>query len=171
MASVFITVGTTSFNELVNAATSLSFVSTLVSLGYCSLLIQYGSGEPIYMHNLAKLQDAQLDITVSGYAYKPSINDDMAAADLVISHAGAGSILQALRLQKRLIVVSNSGLMDNHQSELAQAMKEKNYCECSTISALEDALRRMNAQRQMAEFPKAATDTFAKLIDDHMGFA
>lgn len=45
---------------------------------------------------------------------------------------GSGSMLQALRLHKRLIVVSNTSLMDNHQVELAQAMQQKNYCCCST---------------------------------------
>lgn len=40
-------------------------------------------------------------------------------------------MLQALRLHKRLIVVSNTSLMDNHQVELSQAMQQKNYCCCS----------------------------------------
>lgn len=44
---------------------------------------------------------------------------------------GSGTILQTLRLNKKLIVVVNKSLMDNHQYELAQAMHIKNYAICS----------------------------------------
>lgn len=40
---------------------------------------------------------------------------------------GSGSILEALRLNKRLIVVTNPLLMDNHQAELASAMAQAGY--------------------------------------------
>ncbi len=49
---------------------------------------------------------------------------------------GSGSILEALRLKKRLIVVVNDRLMDNHQQELADAMMQENYllaCHCEYI--------------------------------------
>jgi UDP-N-acetylglucosamine transferase subunit ALG13 len=36
-------------------------------------------------------------LTIQTYQYKPSLRPDVDAADLVISHAGAGSILEALR--------------------------------------------------------------------------
>ena len=50
-------------------------------------------------------------------------------ADLIISHAGAGSCLEALENRRRLLVVINESLMDNHQIELACALKECNYLE------------------------------------------
>lgn len=40
---------------------------------------------------------------------------------------GSGSILEALRYQIPLIVVPNTGLLDNHQEELAVAMDRNNY--------------------------------------------
>jgi beta-1,4-N-acetylglucosaminyltransferase len=46
---------------------------------------------------------------------------------LVISHAGSGSILEALRYQVPLVVVPNTALLDNHQEELAVAMEKQNY--------------------------------------------
>ncbi len=36
-----------------------------------------------------------LDVQV--YQYKPSLQSDAQSADLIISHAGAGSVLEALR--------------------------------------------------------------------------
>jgi beta-1,4-N-acetylglucosaminyltransferase len=46
---------------------------------------------------------------------------------------GSGTMLQTLRLSKKLIVVVNESLMDNHQYELAQAMHEKGYAILSEI--------------------------------------
>lgn len=46
---------------------------------------------------------------------------------LVVSHAGSGSILEALRYQVPLIVVPNTSLLDNHQEELADAMQRSGY--------------------------------------------
>ncbi|HIH16488.1 MAG TPA: hypothetical protein HA252_03730 [Candidatus Diapherotrites archaeon] len=51
-------------------------------------------------------------------------------ADLVISHGGAGSIIHALRLKKKLIVVPRLERFgehtDSHQVELAKAMEREN---------------------------------------------
>jgi len=41
--------------------------------------------------------------------------------------AGSGSIMESLRLHKKLVVVVNEDLMDNHQIELAQALSERQY--------------------------------------------
>lgn len=50
-------------------------------------------------------------------------------ADLIVSHAGAGSCLEALENKRKLLVVINETLMDNHQIELASALKERSYLE------------------------------------------
>jgi len=36
------------------------------------------------------------------------------SADFIISHCGAGTILEALRLNKSLLAVINNSLMNNH---------------------------------------------------------
>jgi len=66
--------------------------------------------------------DSKLDLHIRCYDFQPSLSDDMKKADLIISHAGAGTIMEGLGLQKKLIVVINTLLMDNHQEELAGAM-------------------------------------------------
>ena len=45
----------------------------------------------------------------------------------MLTSLGSGTILEALRYQVPLIVVPNTGLLDNHQEELAIAMERNNY--------------------------------------------
>ncbi|KAJ9085352.1 N-acetylglucosaminyldiphosphodolichol N-acetylglucosaminyltransferase catalytic subunit alg13 [Entomophthora muscae] len=40
---------------------------------------------------------------------------------------GSGSILESLRLRKRLVVVVNNTLADNHQAELAEELEKNSY--------------------------------------------
>jgi UDP-N-acetylglucosamine transferase subunit ALG13 len=64
-------------------------------------------------------------LNVETYDFRESLLQDMTDADLIISHCGAGSILEILTLQKASIGVINEDLMDNHQHELAEAMRGK----------------------------------------------
>ena len=59
----------------------------------------------------------------------------LAVAMIILTQLlGAGTILQALRMRnKKLIVVVNMSLMDNHQYQLAQVMQSNNYAICSDI--------------------------------------
>lgn len=46
---------------------------------------------------------------------------------VVITHAGAGSILEGLRMGVAMIVVANPRLLDNHQEELAEELARQGY--------------------------------------------
>lgn len=52
---------------------------------------------------------------VEAFPFTPSLDAEMKNAQLVVSHAGSGSVFEALKLRKRLLVVVNDALMDNHQ--------------------------------------------------------
>lgn len=54
-------------------------------------------------------------LTVEAFDYVPSLAQYMSGAALIISHAGSGSVFEALRLRKPLIAVPNAILMANHQ--------------------------------------------------------
>lgn len=56
------------------------------------------------------------------YRFKPTLAADFESSSLVVSHAGAGSVFEALRAEKPLLVVVNPILADNHQTELADAL-------------------------------------------------
>ncbi|RYP30890.1 hypothetical protein DL767_006022 [Monosporascus sp. MG133] len=59
---------------------------------------------------------------------------------VIISHAGSGSILDALRVNARLIAVPNPALMDNHQEELAEEMERQGYVVWGKLGSLADAV-------------------------------
>jgi beta-1,4-N-acetylglucosaminyltransferase len=96
----------------------------MASHGYTHLIIQYGKGAPPVLPEKDKLPDT---LHVESYAFKSSLAPDMEQADLILSHAGAGTVTEALRLGKRMVVVINSILMHNHQTELANAMGSRKH--------------------------------------------
>lgn len=85
------------------------------------------------------------------------------------SKSGSGSILEALRLRKRLIVVANEDLMDNHQMELGSALQEQNYLVCCTVNQLESALKGKDYE-SLQPFPEPDPSRFATFLDNHLGF-
>ncbi|XP_066923278.1 UDP-N-acetylglucosamine transferase subunit ALG13-like [Clytia hemisphaerica] len=130
MKNIFVTVGTTEFDSLLNAVTSTKVLDHFVEKGYTHLTLQKGRGQ----FELSKENHKCLKIEC--FDYKDSIAGDMNEASLVISHAGAGSILETLSLWKPLIVVVNEELMDNHQFELASKMADEGYlfyCTCASL--------------------------------------
>lgn len=134
--SIFVTVGTTSFDPLVQVSSSVEFCELIASLGYTKLTIQYGRGAYIPFSTLQSAIDERQPLVDSAnvqchsYRFKPSLHMDVQNATLIISHAGAGSIMEALYADKPQIVVINDQLMNNHQYELAYALEQRQYLLC-----------------------------------------
>jgi beta-1,4-N-acetylglucosaminyltransferase len=81
---------------------------------------------------------------VEYFDYKPCILNYIDSASIIISHAGAGTALDALRANKKLIVVPNESLLDNHQLELAKKLADEGYCLMASCSELEAVLEKIN---------------------------
>ena len=141
LGTVFVTVGTTKFDALIQAVDTPEFADALISKGYKKLVIQKGAGR-YQLQTLVPLgsQHHQLcnGLQIEVFEFAPSLADHMKAADLIISHAGSGSIFEALRLRKTLVAVPNAILMDNHQAELADHLAHLQYI----VSAKPDTLTR-----------------------------
>ncbi|KAK5075164.1 N-acetylglucosaminyldiphosphodolichol N-acetylglucosaminyltransferase catalytic subunit alg13 [Lithohypha guttulata] len=139
----FVTVGATaSFTSLIRAVLEPAFLETLHAQKYTELRIQYGKdGKKIFEDYIWVLPDdlkQKVQIEITGFDFrKDGLREEMLAArkgggqqgaeGCVISHAGSGSILDALRIEVPIIVVPNTDLLDNHQLELAEALAEQNY--------------------------------------------
>lgn len=109
----------------------------------------------------------------------------MEGADLILSHAGAGSIMEGLEQcrsaaatanttsKKRLVVVTNAALMNAHQSELADALEARGHL--FVINDPKELLDDETLQRIDAfdPIPFEGGDggvDFAALVDNHFGF-
>jgi len=158
---VFVTVGTTHFDSLVAKVCEKAVQDQLVSSGYSSLLIQAGKSAPS-----SPASDSPLVVT--WYNYKPSLQDDMVQADLVISHAGAGTCLEVLELGKPLIVVVNDQLMGNHQVELAEQLAKDNHLVYATPSTLLETIRNFSPD-SLTPYKRGNTKLFSDFIDNLMG--
>uniref|UniRef100_A0A2S2P0Q2 UDP-N-acetylglucosamine transferase subunit ALG13 n=1 Tax=Schizaphis graminum TaxID=13262 RepID=A0A2S2P0Q2_SCHGA len=130
--TVFVTVGTTKFNELIDTVTDRRTLEALKRNGYTSMILQIGNGTFV-------LEPSDV-IEISSYTFKPDIGPDMINSDLIISHGGAGSIMQALDYGKPLLVVINEKLMDNHQYELAEKLCEEKYLYYTTCENLRNCI-------------------------------
>ena len=124
---VFVTVGTTRFDALVESASHATFLAAARRLGFASVVIQHGQGPAPRAPPLPLPASAPL-AALSFYGLKPDIGADVRGAGVVVSHAGAGSVFEALRAGRRLLVACNPALAGNHQEELAGAMAQGGHC-------------------------------------------
>jgi len=223
--TVFVTVGTTKFDQLIEAIDSRAFAEACVAQGYRRLLVQSGRGTyypavlesmassssssrgpdenqvarrrsshvrrapatssarsclgpiiPPPPHSFVSTMELQGDVrefslVVSGgrekgstvslevtiFEYATSLQPMFEAADLVVTHAGAGSTFEALSVDKLLIAIPNPSLMGNHQKELADhlaAMGHLVTCAPSTV----DIVRAVETLADVELVPYRAVD-------------
>lgn len=165
---IFVTVGTTEFNELIDYLDSSAFVDMLLSLRCRTLVLQIGRGNfPLNLPELCTAAGIQYDC----FRFKADLHKEMAKSHLVLSHCGAGSIIEAMDLRKPLIVVVNSSLQGDHQRELSDALAHSNHCLTTTTSTLFGCLSGIVSGETRLEsfgnpFPDADLDLFPAAIDD-----
>ncbi|KAF7654121.1 hypothetical protein LDENG_00073760 [Lucifuga dentata] len=162
MKSVFVTVGTTSFDELIESITSADAIQVLKARGYEHLVLQVGRG------SLLPGPESCPHVKLEAFRFKDSIAEDIKQADLVISHAGAGSCMEVLGAGKPLLVVVNDKLMDNHQLELARRLHTDShllYCTCSTLT---ETLRNMDLS-VLLPFMPGEPKIFADFLNRALG--
>ncbi len=104
--NVFVTVGTTSFDPLVEAIDNGPLAA--------SALIQIADG-------------ARQPENARWFNFEPDIQKHIDSADVVVCHAGAGSIFKLLEKGIVPLVVPNTVRRDKHQLEIARWLIEKRY--------------------------------------------
>ncbi|KAH9900061.1 hypothetical protein F4778DRAFT_739868 [Xylariomycetidae sp. FL2044] len=148
----FVTVGATAgFRPLVAEVVSPAFIETLKQLSFTQLIVQCGPDYPFFLHAKESLsEDVANGFMISGFDYTNHIHQFFRAAargeddhnnsdeegrggrrrrdyGVIICHAGSGTILDALDYDAKIVTVSNSLLMDDHQLQLARRMSRHGY--------------------------------------------
>ncbi|PWY88520.1 UDP-N-acetylglucosamine transferase subunit alg13 [Aspergillus heteromorphus CBS 117.55] len=189
----FVTVGATaSFHELLQTILQEDFLQVLRRFGYTNLLIQYGKdGKSVwdaFERQYPPHTGCRNGLLVEGFDFNPDgLDEEMRMArsnlskghdgGLIISHAGSGSILGAMRLGVPLVVVPNSTLKDNHQQELADELQSQGYVIASSCQNLSAAIGRGERLRaQMLAWPPVCAvsqrrqRSLQEVMSDELGF-
>lgn len=161
--SIFVTVGTTQFDALIAEFCTPKVYEVLKSVGCKNLTIQHGRGK---LDN-EKFTELMKGIHVKTYDLKSSIAKDIEQADLVISHAGAGSCIDVLTAGRPLLVIINEGLADNHQTELAEQLCSDGYLFYCTPPQLAEALTKFDPKK-LKPYEKGNVKEFVKFLDKFM---
>ena len=159
ITTVFVTVGTTRFDALIGAIESDEVLDTLAGLGYERVLVQYGHGQEPFQSRQRRPR-----LALESYRFKPSLQADFEGADLVISHAGFGCLIESLNLHKPVVAVTNAALMDDHQTEIAAHLERQGYAVRTTPDQLASALQQADFKGRTL-LPKAAPEKYAMYID------
>ncbi|KAK3682112.1 glycosyltransferase family 28 C-terminal domain-containing protein [Podospora appendiculata] len=149
----FVTIGATAgFRQLLAEIIQPEFLQCLSRHGFDELDVQCGPDHPWFEEHTKTLNDTQTyGIQIRSFEYTKNMQEHMLAcrsqpgvrqAGCVISHAGSGTILEALRYEVPLVVVPNPTLMDNHQAELAEECEAQKWAVYGRLGKLPDAISR-----------------------------
>ncbi|XP_040577170.1 UDP-N-acetylglucosamine transferase subunit ALG13 [Lepeophtheirus salmonis] len=153
---IFVTVGTTQFDALISAVLfDPDLNSVFIEKNVTHLTLQVGNSK--FSSDIKKGTFRSIEL----YKFSSNILPDIEEADLVISHAGAGSCFEVLCANKPLLIVVNEALMGNHQNELAD--KLKSYAAVSSIDRLAQTLKDYPFTKE--PFPEGNPKAFSDFIE------
>lgn len=166
---IFVTVGTTQFNDLISAVLSSNSLHQFKAFNCENLVIQFGTGREI---DAATIESAKQSygIIVECFRLKNNIAEDIRSSDLVISHAGAGSCIEVLNAKKPAIVVVNEHLMDNHQIELAAQLHSDGYLLYCTPMTLVNTMKQFSDGVNLQKYQPGNMSRLVNHLDDLMGY-
>lgn len=184
----FITIGATAaFRSLLEQALSPSFLSTLDALSYTHLTVQCGpelshfntllaSTRQHSPHILSHLHIKSFDFNELGLGQemlgcKRVTNKKLEG--VVICHAGAGTILDAMRIGVPIIVIPNEELLDNHQEELAEELEKQGYVTYGKVNGLSETLRENEERsRSKTDWPPVNSGKRGVMgvVDEELGY-
>lgn len=131
--------------------------------GYSGLHVQ--KGKTNIETNLEMFTSHSFEIKV--FDYTNQWDEEVRNCDLIIGHAGAGTILDSLEREKPVIVVANEALMSNHQTEIAQEMEDRGYILSTTTTNLIEHFENIIKDTiNLKKFPKQESERFKLKLDE-----
>jgi UDP-N-acetylglucosamine transferase subunit ALG13 len=105
---VFVTVGSTDFDALIQAVDRLA--------------------PSLWIHGEMQIGHGQyLPVNMPYFRFAPSLDAYYERATLVVAHGGLGTTMEVLRRGLPLVSVSNPDRYDNHQEDLLASLSEMGY--------------------------------------------
>lgn len=122
---IFVTVGSLAFDELIKKIDELIEKNKIRE----KVLMQIGDGS-------YKPKNAEF------YKYKPSLQDDYKNADLIITHSGASTLIETIKLGKKIICVPNKKAAKN--PDIVIKFSKENYIlVCNDLNNIEEFLEKI----------------------------
>ena len=119
--NIFVTVGSGSFDDLIEKVDSLNLKEHQITC-------QIGNG---------KYTPRNFDF----FTLKANLHKEIKQANIVITHAGAGTIFPLLEINKKIIVIPNCQRIDKHQLDLANYLNKNELAEvCFDLENLQLSL-------------------------------
>lgn len=167
-ATAIVTVGSTQFDGLIRAVDKPEFLHFLQRLKIKRLQVQRGKGSywPANLVDSHHVLEQQLEVEV--VEYLPDLPSHLRKAALVVSHAGAGTILDCLTAGRRLVVVPNEELMANHQIQLGDALQRRDVLFCFRSGELLNRLQDADFNA-LCRFPEQNSPVFRKSVCELLG--
>ena len=165
---ILITVGTTKFENLIKAIDNDNFYNMIIKNGFTKLIIQKGYGEYIPI-NYKKFEN-KIKVQVSEILN--NFENVIKYSEIIISHGGAGIILESLKNKRKVIVCVNDELMDNHQIELASSLHENGYLYyCNNLSNILESIENVLSNSvKLKEYPEFNYDIIPNAIYETLNF-
>ena len=174
--SCLVTTGATApFPALIRAVLAPEFLDALAAHRIAALMLQAGAtySTADFAARLAAARESYPDLAIEAFDFHPTLGADVVSrADVVVSHAGAGSVLDALRWGKRLVVVENTALMGGHQRELIEELGESGQC-CLVEGRLDElgAAVGRGLAGKCAVFPASGSAGLVAVLEEEMGIS
>ncbi|MGS0692276.1 PssE/Cps14G family polysaccharide biosynthesis glycosyltransferase [Shewanella sp. 30m-9] len=123
--NILVTVGTTAFDELIEIIDE-SFEGD----NSVNIIAQTSSSSNYTPKNF------------DSFHFSDEFQSYVDSADLIVTHAGAGSVYSMLEISKKLVVVPNLTRADNHQLELANYVQDNNFAmSCFDLAEIKNCIK------------------------------
>ncbi|ORY64942.1 uncharacterized protein BCR38DRAFT_484415 [Pseudomassariella vexata] len=180
-ATMFVTIGATaSFKDLITEVLSPQFLEVLAERKIMSLIVQCGPDLKYFEEIRPQKGFDSHWIDITGFDYTNDMKGEMVkctpsdgrdggeerSMGIIVSHAGAGTILDAMKVNSRLIVVPNATLMDNHQVQLAKAMDKEGYLVHGHLGRVHEAVKRIDKHLPPNWPPQPPPDSIYYSLED-----
>eukprot|EP00825_Cyclidium_porcatum_P042382 TRINITY_DN5788_c0_g1_i4.p2 TRINITY_DN5788_c0_g1~~TRINITY_DN5788_c0_g1_i4.p2 ORF type:complete len:219 (+),score=62.88 TRINITY_DN5788_c0_g1_i4:120-776(+) len=167
--TLFLTVGSTEFDALLKQFDNDIIYQKLLQSGFTKLIVQSGRGK-YQLQNFKKSPNLE----IQQFQYTDKMQSYYSQADLILSHCGAGTLLEILRQGKKVLAIVNEELMDNHQIELENFLKKQNYIfGFETIKNFTQQFEQFLSEyeiKQLSSYEKAEPNKINQIINEFFDY-